>query len=232
MAHRSIPLGFPRSERPRAFLRLALLALSGSVLALAGGCDSGPPPLPADLEILPGFDEEATVGKPVPTPPAVRVLNKKGKPMRGREVVFSLASGGGLLSGNVAVTDREGVARLGAWVLGTAAGPQTIQARVPELPPLLITIEATAAAPASMAINDGDGQTGVVGGPLPLNPSVVVRDVYENLVEGASVEFRVTAGGGSLTPPAAITDPSGIAEGGVWTLGTVPAMKLPDLDRS
>ncbi len=142
--------------------------------------------------------------------------------MRGQEVVFSLASGGGLVSGTVQTTDKDGMARVGAWILGTTAGVQALQAQVTGLPPVFFVAIGLADQPATITMVGGDGQTGVVGSPLDLRPSVLVRDVHHNLVEGATVEFLVTEGGGFLSDVTGETDASGVAESGFWNLGTAP----------
>jgi len=203
------------------------MAVVGVSSGLLVGCDlgSGPPPIPSSLEAAAGLDQTATVVTPVPIPPAVRVLNKRGRPMRGREVVFFVASGGGQVSGNVSLTDQEGIARVGTWILGPTAGDQTLQAHVPELPPLTFTATGTAASPASIIGNGGGGQTGMVGSTLDLKPSVLVKDVYGNPVDGAAIGFEVTEGGGFLSQTMALTDASGIAESGSWTLGVTQGPK-------
>src|SRR5204863_5970844 len=54
---------------------------------------------------------------------------------------------------------------------------------------------------------------------VPIDPSVVVTDQYNNVVSGASVTFAVTGGGGSATGTSKTTNASGIATVGSWTLG-------------
>ncbi len=200
------------------------LVMMGALLACASGCDlsSGPAPSPDALEAVAGADQTATVGTFVPVQPAVRVLNRKGRPMAGREVVFSVSSGGGRVSSNIRVTDKDGIARVGAWILGTTAGPQTLQAMVPELPPLILTATGVPANPATVTVHGGDGQTGVVGSTLEIPPSVLVEDVYGNRVGNAAVEFLMISGGGFVTKSSSVTDPSGVATAGAWTLGTTP----------
>jgi adhesin/invasin len=119
--------------------------------------------VPAAIEAVEGEGQTGTVFQPVSTPPAVRVVTGKGKPVKGEEVVFSVASGGGRVSGNAATSDGEGIARVGSWILGTAAGEQSLQASVAGLPLLTITATAEPAAPARITIQAGDDQTGVVG---------------------------------------------------------------------
>jgi hypothetical protein len=51
-------------------------------------------------------------------------------------------------------------------------------------------------------------------------PSVIVRDASNNPLSGVSVTFAVTAGGGSITGGHAVSNASGVATVGSWTLGT------------
>ncbi|HEV2147922.1 MAG TPA: Ig-like domain-containing protein, partial [Longimicrobiaceae bacterium] len=67
----------------------------------------------------------------------------------------------------------------------------------------------------------GDGQTGTVGGALPGQPAVRMADAHGNPIAGATVEWRVTVGGGTVSPASGRTDDSGLART-AWTLGTVP----------
>ncbi len=203
------------------------LSVAGALMAMSlvlAACDSGSGPhrIPHALEAVAGAGQSGTVGKPVPEAPSVRVSTRKGKPVRGQVVVFSVVSGGGAVSQAVVNTDEEGEARVGAWVLGPRAGQQIVQALVEGLPPLFFMAQGVADDPASIVIWTGDGQTGFVGAPLHVIPSVRVRDAYENLVEGAPVEFLVTKGGGVLAKSVWETNSAGIAEAGHWTLGTVP----------
>ncbi|HUK76841.1 MAG TPA: invasin domain 3-containing protein [Thermoleophilia bacterium] len=71
-----------------------------------------------------------------------------------------------------------------------------------------------------IALNGGDAQTATTGTPVAVAPSVLVTDAWGHPVAGASVTFAVTAGGGSLTGATAVTNASGVATVGGWTLGT------------
>ena len=74
--------------------------------------------------------------------------------------------------------------------------------------------------PASLTIVSGDQQHGTVGTELP-NPLVVkVVDANGNSIQGQAVNFRVTAGGGSVFAGTSNTNADGIAQER-WTLGTV-----------
>ena len=60
----------------------------------------------------------------------------------------------------------------------------------------------------------------VVGVAVGTPPSVVVNDALDQPVQGVSVTFAVTSGGGSVTGTTAVTNTSGVATVGSWTLGS------------
>ncbi|HST60546.1 MAG TPA: Ig-like domain-containing protein, partial [Longimicrobium sp.] len=74
--------------------------------------------------------------------------------------------------------------------------------------------------PATLAIVAGDLQTRTVGTELPQQLVVRVLDDKGKPVEGQIVNFRVTAGNGSVFGGSALTDGAGEARER-WTLGTV-----------
>lgn len=76
--------------------------------------------------------------------------------------------------------------------------------------------------PVAMQIVHGEGQHGTVGQELPEALVVLVTDDNDVPVPGQLVNFRVTAGGGSVFAGAAITNDSGLAQER-WTLGTSTA---------
>ena len=73
----------------------------------------------------------------------------------------------------------------------------------------------------TIEITAGDDQTGRAGTPLPELLTVLVRSEEGRPIEGATVSFRVTAGGGSLDRDSAVTDEAGMASVS-WTLGSPP----------
>lgn len=70
-------------------------------------------------------------------------------------------------------------------------------------------------------VASGDGQTGRAGSTLAKPLTVLVRSEDGHPVAGATVSFRVTAGGGSLDRNSAVTDEAGTASVS-WTLGSPP----------
>ena len=71
----------------------------------------------------------------------------------------------------------------------------------------------------TLSLRAGYGQTATAGSAVAVDPSVIVTDAGGNPVSGVAVTFAVASGGGSATGAAVITDSSGVATAGSWTLG-------------
>ncbi len=175
-----------------------------------------------NIAVNAGNNQSATIATTVAVDPSVIVKDGSGNPVPGVQVTFAVASGGGSISGAVQTTNASGIAEVGSWTLGTMAGTNTLTATSSGLSgsPVTFTATGTTGAAATIAINAGNNQTATVGATLPVNPSVLVRDIGGNPVSGVSVTFAITSGGGSITGAAATTDGSGIAAVGSWTLGS------------
>ncbi|UCG87829.1 MAG: beta-propeller fold lactonase family protein, partial [Gemmatimonadota bacterium] len=73
---------------------------------------------------------------------------------------------------------------------------------------------------ASLLVHDGDNQSATVGTAVPIAPAVVALDDGGNPVPAVWVTFTVSDGGGQLIGPVQLTNASGVARLGSWTLGT------------
>jgi hypothetical protein len=73
----------------------------------------------------------------------------------------------------------------------------------------------------TLAANSSQTITGVAGAVVTPAPSVIVRDQNGSPMAGASVTFAVASGGGSVSGASVVTDASGVATVGGWTLGPV-----------
>jgi hypothetical protein len=168
-----------------------------------------------------GRGRTALVGSPVDTAPAVLVSDQFGNPVSNVTVTFQVTGGGGSVANPSQPTDTKGIATAGRWTLGPQAGPNTLTATSTGLTGSPVTFTATATGPAGLNITNyrGDVQTQVAGTTLLIVPAAQVTDLNGHPVPGVQVVFSVTAGGGSITGAAQVTDASGIATVGSWTLG-------------
>lgn len=200
---------------------LALVMVAAA--ALAACKDSQSPAVPGSLSVAAGDQQSAAAGTAVSIAPAVLLKDTKGRIMKGVDVTFAVASGGGTLAGAAVVkTGADGVARAGAWTLGTNMGANTLTATVGVGITLTITANGVPGPAAQMTALAGDGQTNAVSANVPVPPSVLVRDQHGNPVAGTTVNFSVTAGEGSVTGAVQTTGANGVATVGSWQLGATP----------
>ena len=205
-----------------------------AIALLFVGCDSAEPAGPGSPEppgeAVQGFRLEARsdttftglVGIGMAHPVARLTLD--GNPAPGREVQF-LVSGGGSIAGGSVVTDTAGLASVGTWTFGTAAGRQTLTVRAPGANDVVFAAVAMAGPPDTMLIVAGNHQTAGVGAPLPNPLRVRLADRYGNPVAGVTVSYTVVVGTGSV-PGTSVTDSLGVASSGVWTLGGVGPQRV------
>ncbi|HEY0037053.1 MAG TPA: leishmanolysin-related zinc metalloendopeptidase, partial [Longimicrobium sp.] len=85
-------------------------------------------PAAATIVVNGGNNQAAMAGTAVPTAPSALVRDLSNNPLPGVSVTFSVAGGGGSLTGATAVTNASGVATLGSWVLGTPGALNTLTA--------------------------------------------------------------------------------------------------------
>ncbi|HEY6157905.1 MAG TPA: Ig-like domain-containing protein, partial [Gemmatimonadales bacterium] len=169
-----------------------------------------------------GSGQSAPAGTAVPTPPSVIVTDAFDNPVSGVSVTFAAGAGSGSVTGSAQTTDANGIAAVGSWTLSTTAGANTLTAMSPGLAgsPVTFTATGTAGPAAQIAVNGGNNQTATVGNAVPIAPSVIVRDQFNNAVAGVAVTFTPAAGSGAVSPTTAVTsDASGIAAVTSWTLG-------------
>jgi len=171
-----------------------------------------------------GDNQIVDAGTAVGTPPSVVVTDAFNNPVVGVSVTFSVFSGGGSVAGGPVLTDASGIATAGTWTLGATPGPNTLRAAVSGLSGSPVSFDATGSVgpAAAILLNGGDGQSATVGTAVSTDPSVLVTDAFSNPVQGVSVTFSVTLGGGSVSGGNATTNASGIATVSSWTLGATP----------
>lgn len=177
---------------------------------------------------LAGANQTAAAGTAVPIAPSVRVVDAFGNLVAGAPVTFTVLSGGGRVTNGLTVTNSQGIATVGSWILGPAAGAQTLAARVEENGvtnnPIVFTATGVAGPPATMVAVSQTTQTALTGSNVNDPPSVIVRDASGIPVSGLVVTFTVTVGGGSVVGSPVTTNTSGVATLTSWRLGVVAGL--------
>ncbi len=167
-----------------------------------------------------GNNQSTPTGTLLTSSLVVQVTDRFGNAVAGHTINFAVTSGGGSVSPTSAATDANGEAAT-QWTLGAAAGTQTAQATAAGVTmgsPAAFTAEGLVGA---VALNDGNGQTGLVGFGVNVAPSVLVTNSGGTPLAGITVTFAVAGGGGSVTDAVRVTDAAGVARVTKWTLGGI-----------
>jgi len=175
----------------------------------------------AQIAKVSGDGQTATVGKALAQPLVVQVSDSTATPIAGATVTFAVTAGAGSVGAPSVATGANGQAQT-TWTVGQASGAQGVSASVTgAAPAAAFAATATPGAAKSVAKQAGDGQSNTTGVAVATAPAVVVRDTFNNAVPGATVTFAAAAGSGSVTGASQVTNASGIATVGSWTLGGV-----------
>jgi len=168
--------------------------------------------------VVSGDGQTGTVGQPLAEPLVVRSVDQGGSTMAGASITFT-AQGDGSVSAAQVTSDADGSAST-TWTLASTSGQQQVSAGITGATSGQVVLHATALAGPAAAIDKvaGDQQTAPVGLALVEPVTVKLTDAFGNAVEGATVSFAVTGGGGSVTPSEASTGTDGTAQA-TWTMG-------------
>lgn len=192
------------------------VAVTGNPVTFTATARAG---TPASLVAVSATTQSAAAGSFVTNPPSVRLVDAHGNPVANVRVTFAITGGSGQLTGATPNTTSEGIATVGSWRLGAAAGANTLTASVAGLTAVTFVATATAGTPAVMQIAAGDGQSAPIARPVPIAPTIIVRDAAGNGVVGVSVTFTVGVGGGVVIGANPTTDANGRASVGAWFMG-------------
>jgi len=163
-----------------------------------------------------GNAQTGIAGSPVSVPPSVTVTDVDGNGTSGVAVTFTVASGGGSVSGASATSDANGIATVGSWTLGGTAGSNSLSAVASGLTgsPISFTATGTAGPAAKLSLTTAPSATATNRAVFATQPVVQVRDANNNAVSqsGTLVTASVTSGGGTIGGTAtATTNGSGVA---------------------
>ncbi len=184
---------------------------------------SGPP---ARLVRVSGDSQTVVAFRNSPRPVVVQVLDVAGFPVRNATVTFALSnSATGALTATSAVTDSLGRAST-TFTANGSAGVNTITATAGSLTPVQFVVTTTTNVVASVTPITPIRQTATTSSPVPFPPAVQLRDELGNPVAGVTVYFGVYTGSGSVQNATAVSDATGIATSGSWTIGGTPGENL------
>jgi len=164
-----------------------------------------------------GDAQTDTVVGTLPNRLVVQVADQQGNVLPGAAVTWSTLDG--ILDSTTTHTDAGGQASA-AWTLGATPGPMTATATVAGLAAVTFHASARVGAPAAIYFS-GNGQLAAAGTPLAAPILVLLKDRFGNPVPGATVNWSVLSGGGSLGASTTTTDTTGQAQV-TWTLGPTP----------
>ena len=185
-----------------------------------GGCDSSTEPAPeVRIAATTPTALTGTAGAEVVPAPSVRVTDERDRPLAGVAISFKVVSGGGTVAGSNVTTDGNGSASLSRWTLGSAAGTQTLKASTGDEPGVVFTAVAAAGPVAQVTASSGNNQLVGVGKDVEKPLVALAVDAFGNPVTGAPIVFAVVAGGGTIAGGPVMTDSTGHATAGQWTLG-------------
>ncbi|MBA3345045.1 MAG: Ig-like domain-containing protein [Gemmatimonadales bacterium] len=207
-----------------------------SVLATAA-CQSDDLLLPSDggeaqVQVNRGDEQVGLPGAQLANPLIVRLVDRAGVGIPNRAVLWVVNAGGGSVNPATGMTDAEGFASA-EWVLGPSAGPNTVEARVPDIGVVTFT---AIGSPNGGGGGDGGGEPSdsrstvtaepatIEAGPAISTVLVMVLDATGAPVEGATVTLRATGEGNTLTQPTGATGADGIAVGTLQS--SVPGQKV------
>jgi hypothetical protein len=192
-------------------------ATAGSAMAVA---EIAVVQTPTQLQKVSGDGQTITAGQMLAAPLVVQVTDALGNPVGGATVTFVVVQGGGSIGASPVTTSPDGRASTTFTTGGSVASPQRVDAGIAATTISVSFIAtATAGPPASITASSGANQPGVVGTPVSIRPAVLVTDVNANPVAGVAVVFEVISGGGSIAAGSTVTNASGVAQVGSWTLG-------------
>ena len=164
------------------------------------------------IEVASGDAQSGTVGAAVSSQLVAVVKDSMGRVVPDVAVDWAVVAGGGSLSVASSTTSMSGLSS-NSYTLGTNLVAKSITATV-QGTSTSATFSATAVpgAAAQITIVSGDAQVAAISTGLTLPMVVSVADSYGNPVTGsATINWAITAGGGSLGAATSTVDSTGLA---------------------
>ena len=170
-----------------------------------------------------GDSQKGESSVPLSQPFVVEARDARGSPLAGGSVTFTVLAGGGTLTVTNTTTDANGRAQ-SLLTLGPNLGANTVAVSIEDIfQTALFRAEAIPppSIPTALKYVSGNNQSGLTGETL-MQPFIVkVHDQYDDPMEGVTVTFAVSIGGGSLSDTSVDSDVNGLARS-TLTLGNAP----------
>lgn len=211
--------------------RLLTCALASAVLA-AAACSSSSEPtngngngngngtdlVPTSIVAVSGDNQRIVVGGTLMAPLVVEVRDQNGDGISGVTVDWAVTAGGGSLSASSSTSGADGRTSV-VLTVGNSEATNTVTATVTGLTGSPVSFDAAGVAPAAITIDGGNNQSARTSQPLASALVVEVTASDAGPVPGATVDWSVTGGGGSLAASSTTADADGIASNQL-TLGS------------
>ena len=157
-------------------------------------------------------------------PLVARVVDTNGNAVAiaGLSVAWSVPAGGGTLISATTVTDVNGVTQ-NSLTLPTQPRTTTVTAELANSGSAVsFSVVVTAGPPAAIIAVTSTSMSVPAGAIVTPNPTVRVTDSFGNGLAAVAVSFTTPQGGGTVTGGTTVTDASGFAAVGSWTLPSIP----------
>ena len=207
-------------KRSQLANRFAVVAVATAALTWAacsdsttdagdGNGDGNGNGVPTDISPVSGNNQRIIVNGTLLEPLVVRVLDDGGDGVQGVTVMWSVTAGGGSVSSATSVTNVAGNASI-SFTAGMDEESNTINASADGVSSS-VNLTAAAVTPNSVSVSAGGAQTARTSQSLADELEITVEASDNGPVPGATVNWSVTAGGGSLSSASSTTDADGAA---------------------
>jgi hypothetical protein len=177
---------------------------------------------------LAGDAQSQTAGTVIAVAPSVIIKDAGGVGIGGVPVTFTVATGGGSLVGSTVITEPSGIATVGSWTLGAAAGANSLTASAGSVS---VSFAASGVAGAPFRVHFTSSPAGtltnLVGATLARATIINVVDANDNIIAAstASVDLALIgpAGAASLIGTTTLSAVSGVAAYGALKVSTPSA---------
>lgn len=171
------------------------------------------------LRIVSGNGQSANSGTAIAQPLVVRVVDANEQPLADISVGFSVAAGGGQLTGFNSNSGADGLVSISGWTLGTTPGANRVRATSIGVSPVEFTATGINAVPATIEQSPAPPATAFAGNFITGPFRVRVLDSQGTQIVARPVVWAIGAGNGEVFGPVTVTDANGYAELQAWRLG-------------